>query len=104
MFGIKTLKMQRLSLARPLRPLIKKPQWIELDKSGKSSVLSRTRNELIHEAKFAGQPIGYTYPEENFDFEFVRFNAKLIPAIFGLRSPFLQADPTDRNTRAWSFS
>jgi len=83
---------------------IKKPQWIELDKSGKSSPLSRIRNELVHEAKFAGRPIGYAYPEENFDFEFVRFNAKLIPAIFGLRSNFLQADPTDRNTRAWNFS
>lgn len=83
---------------------IRKPQWIELDKRGKSSVLSRTRNDLVHEAKFAGQPIGYGYPEENFDFEFVRFNAKLIPAIFGLRSPFIQADPNDRNTRAWDFS
>lgn len=83
---------------------IKKPQWIELDSTGKFSVLSKTRNELVHEAKFGGQPIGYAYPDENFDFEFTRFNAKLIPAIFGLRSPFLQADPMDRNTRAWSFS
>jgi hypothetical protein len=82
---------------------IKKPQWILLDKSGKSSVLSRTRNELIHEARFAGEPIGYSYPEENYDHEFVRFNTKLIAAIFGLKSPFLQTDPTDRHPRAWGF-
>lgn len=82
---------------------IKRPKWIELNQP-KTSTLSRARNELVHEAKFGGQPIGYAYPEENFDFEFVRFNTKLILAIFGLRSPFLTADPEDRNTRTWDFS
>jgi hypothetical protein len=82
---------------------IKKPQWVELDSNGKSSVLARIRNELVHEAKYAGKPIGYGYPEENFDLEFPQFNTKLISAIFGLRTPILQAEPDDRNTKAWDF-
>jgi hypothetical protein len=92
------------------RPLIlakhfglKIPKWAEIY-SGRKSCLSEIRNELIHEAKYAGQPIGYCYHKENFGFEFARFNSKLIAASFGLKSRYLHSDPCDRNTHAWSFS
>lgn len=83
---------------------IKVPRWASLYSNGRDSDLSIMRNELVHEAKYAGHPIGYSHPSENFDFEFVRLNVKLIAASFGLRSSFLQAEPNDRNTRAWHFS
>ena len=73
------------------------------ESSGKST-LSKMRNELVHEAKYAGEPTGYAYPEENLDLEFVRFNAKLIAASVGLKSSFLQAEPNDRQPRLWKFS
>lgn len=83
---------------------IKIPIWAQLSSDGKSSRLSAIRNELFHEARYAGHPIGYEYPKENFNLEFVRFNTKLIAAIFGLRSNFLQSDPNDRNQHGWGFA
>jgi len=80
------------------------PKWAQLNSDGKTSKLSIIRNDLVHEAKYAGQPIGCEYPKENFNLEFVRFNTKLIAAVFGLKSNFLQSDPMDRNTHGWAFA
>lgn len=81
---------------------IKLPQWAELNlNSGKSSKLSILRNELIHEAKFNGEPIGYAHPSENYTLEFKSFNMKLICAILGIDTPYLQANPTTRDQFGW---
>jgi hypothetical protein len=82
---------------------IKLPLWAQLNPDRKSSQLSNTRNELFHEARYAGQPIGYEYPKENFGLEFARFNSKIIVALVGLKTKFLQADPGNRDTWGWSF-
>lgn len=82
---------------------IKIPSWAQLNSGGKSSRLSILRNDLFHEARYAGHPIGYKYPKKNFGLEFVRFNAKIITALFGLKSEFLYPDSNDRNTWGWNF-
>ena len=81
---------------------IKLPIWAKLTiNNNKSSRLSVVRNELAHEAKYASSPIGYAYPEENFDLELVAFNTKLIASTIGLKSDYLNADPDNRQMYAW---
>ena len=60
------------------------PFWGTVD-SKKSSIVSRLRNELVHEARFAGEPIGYNLPNENYDFQFPRLNEKLLLSIIKVR-------------------
>jgi hypothetical protein len=80
---------------------IELPKWAELDSSEKRSQLSIHRNELVHEAKYAGHPIGYSYPSENYSLEFTSFNTKLIAAALGIDTPYIQADPNDRCQWGW---
>lgn len=77
------------------------PRWAELDSSGKKSPLSTHRNELVHEAKYGGHPIGYSYPSENYSLEFTSFNTKLIAATLGIDTPYLKADPENRCKWGW---
>ena len=79
------------------------PKWAEIDSSTKKSVLSQHRNELVHEAKYAGEPIGYNYPKENYSLELVAFNTKLIAATLGLKSAYISIPSKDRNTHGWKF-
>jgi hypothetical protein len=81
---------------------IKLPEWAELDDStGMKSQLSIHRNELVHEAKYGGRPIGYSYPLENYSLELTSFNTKLIAAVLGIDTPYLQADPDNRCQWRW---
>lgn len=80
---------------------LKLPEWAELDSMGKKSQLSIHRNELVHEAKYGGHPIGYSYPSENYSLEFTSFNTKLIAAALGIDTPYLQADPNNRCQWGW---
>ena len=77
------------------------PDWAVLDATGKESALSRQRNELVHEAKFDGHPIGYSYPSENYTLEFSSFNAKLIAASLEIDTSYLHADPKNRDMWGW---
>lgn len=85
---------------------IKLPIWAEITKSPqgqRESPLSKIRNELTHEAIFAGHPVGYSHPSINYALEFSAFNTKLISAILGLPTPYLDADPKNRDMWAWDF-
>lgn len=77
------------------------PEWAVLDSSGKRSQLSKHRNELVHEAKYGGHPIGYSYPSENYSLEFTSFNTKLIASALSIDTPYLEADPTNRCQWGW---
>lgn len=77
------------------------PEWAELDSSGNRSQLSNHRNKLVHEAKYGGHAIGYSYPSENYSLEFTSFNAKLIASALGIDAPYLKADPTNREPWGW---
>jgi hypothetical protein len=83
---------------------IKLPKWAELDSTGKKSQLSIHRNELVHEAKYGGHPIGYSYPSENYSLEVTSFNTKLIAAALGIDTPYLQADPGNRCQWGWDIN
>lgn len=76
------------------------PDWCKIDKP-KSSKVSRMRNDLFHEAIYAGMPLGYAYPDENYDLEFVSFNVKLIAALLEIDAPYLGAQPDDNQYWAW---
>ena len=86
------------------------PEWAaemqvfnELKKEEVSiSKVSLIRNELVHEAKYAGQPIGYNYPNENFKLQFKAFNLKLICAFLGINTPYLQAPANNRMLWRWN--
>ncbi|WP_031481611.1 hypothetical protein [Maridesulfovibrio frigidus] len=78
---------------------VKLPSWAKT--SAKPSKLGILRNELSHEAKFAGQPIGYGHPKENFHFEFPVFNMKLTCAVLGLNTPFI-SKLLSRDRDSWS--
>jgi len=79
------------------------PQWAELNfNSRKSSKLSILRNELIHEAKYNGEPIGYAHPPENYTLEFKAFNTKLICGVLGIDTPYLQTNPNTRDQFSWN--
>ncbi len=80
------------------------PLWAELDVSKKYSKLSKQRNELVHEARYGGCPIGYAYPDENYNLEFKSFNTKLIAAVLGIDTPYLQAEPNFRILGMWNIS
>lgn len=102
--GIKSCPHAKRPVALAEKFNIQIPKWAVIDANTKSSSLSKTRNELVHEAKYGGHPIGYAYPEDNFRFELVRFNTKLILASFGLNSPFLKAEPENRFQFGWNFA
>lgn len=79
------------------------PSWAELDKNKKSK-LSKLRNDLVHEAKYSGHPIGYLYPDENYSLEFRSFNTKLIAAVLGINTPYLKAEPNNRLPSRWNIN
>lgn len=79
------------------------PLWAKLI-TEKESRLSKQRNELFHEAKYGGHPIGYSYPEENYNLEFRSFNTKLITAALGINTPYLRAEPNNRLLRRWDIN
>lgn len=60
------------------------PLWGKKDK-GNSSIVCRLRNSLVHNTIFAGEPIGYSLPKENYSFEFPRLNEKLLLSLIGVK-------------------
>jgi hypothetical protein len=70
----------------------------------KTSRIAILRNELVHEAMFAGDPIGYAYPKENFYIEFAAFNVKLVASAIRLATPYLKADPNSRGVYLWDLA
>ena len=99
---------KRKYIPHPERPVklaekyeFKLPKWVELGGDGKSK-LSKQRNELVHEAKYGGHPIGYSYPDDNYDLEFRSFNTKLIVAVLGIDTPYLHAESNNRLLWSWN--
>ena len=74
------------------------PAWAIL--KGKSSDLSTLRNALIHEALWAGEPIGFSHPvaHRNIHRELYHFNSRIILALLGDRTRYT-ASTIDRNMK-----
>lgn len=81
------------------------PQWAIIRPGNKKiSDLRQTRNDLTHEALFAGEPIGYNPPTQNFRHEFPNFNTKLICKVLGLKTKYTQVSPGDRQLHLWGLA
>lgn len=83
---------------------VRLPEWALPDDSSGKSALSILRNELVHEAKYGGHPIGYSHPTENYTVEFVSFNTRLICGALGINTPNLQKDPRTLDQFAWDIN
>jgi hypothetical protein len=69
------------------------PSWAIV--TNRSCRLSDLRNDLIHEAKFAGEPIGFAHlPELSLTLELGAFMTRLIIAMLGVKCSYIQS-PTD---------
>lgn len=80
------------------------PSWVAIPMHSNTCELVTLRNELVHEAKFNGQPIGYSNPDVNFDIEFRAFNLKLICSFLGLQTSYV-ATPVNSNwAGSWDFA
>lgn len=62
-----------------------------------SSIVANIRNELVHETIYAGSPIGYTLPKENFGIEFPRLNERMLLALIGVCPQVFSRPIEDRN-------
>jgi hypothetical protein len=65
---------------------IKTPDWALANAEGIPPV-TKIRNELIHEALFAGEPIGMKYPKAHISFEITRLNELLVLRTLGVTPP-----------------
>lgn len=55
---------------------------------GKKTEISEIRNNLIHEAKLAGKPIGFAYENNNILLNLEAFNCRAIAALFGAKGRY----------------
>lgn len=64
------------------------PEWAVVH--GKKSYLSQLRNDLLHEALWAGEPIGLSHPKDypTIHLELYYFNSRLILALLGDKSEY----------------
>lgn len=74
------------------------PAWATIEKNaaGKDTCrLAEIRNELVHEARFAGHPIGFAHlPELSLTLELGAFLTRLIIAMLGVNCSYI-GSPTD---------
>ncbi|MBI9109921.1 hypothetical protein [Maridesulfovibrio ferrireducens] len=80
---------------------LKIPNWADVKEGTSSSTLSILRNNLVHQALFEGEPIGYRQPKENYRRYFNNFNLNLICAVLGLNTKHLRETPTTRGITGW---
>ena len=60
------------------------PDWAKV--TGKESYISKLRNNLLHEALFCGEPIGFKNPEININLYLANLNELFILRLLGLDS------------------
>lgn len=85
------------------------PKWAQIlpqhpGDNKKNSQLSILRNELVHEALWAQDAIGYSHPEINYRLEFTNFTTKLLCGTFGLKTSYMQSAQDERPPRAWDLT
>jgi len=73
------------------------PSWGNVDSTGKSDI-SRLRNDLFHEAKFGGAPIGFALPsmKGNILLQLKAFNCRLLAAILGATGNYSRSSSQTR--------
>jgi hypothetical protein len=84
------------------------PSWAEsITKKGRqTSPLAEIRNELVHEAKWAGAPIGFACLSgeyQNILLELKNFNCRLISALLGISGAYVSSSSQTRHPRHLKF-
>ncbi len=81
------------------------PQWAQYNSQNKSCEISNIRNAFVHEALYAGEPIGYKHPETNYDLELKIFIVKLIGKILGFSTNYYDlVESNPRGRFSWNFA
>ena len=79
------------------------PSWGRMDSTGRTEI-SQLRNDLFHEAKFGGAPIGFAFPpiQGNILVSLQAFNCRLIAALIGARGRYSRSSSETRQMRRLS--
>lgn len=79
------------------------PSWGNVDSTGKSEI-SRLRNDLFHEAKFGGEPIGFAFPamKGNILLQLKDFNCRLMAALLGATGNYSRSSSQTRQMHRFS--
>lgn len=69
---------------------LNRPSWI--------NIISKIRNDLIHESKFAGKPIGFAYSSECGDIleNLIAFNCRIIAVLIGAKGRYSRSNCESR--------
>lgn len=82
------------------------PNWVVPVVPGKSaSSLSLRRNALVHEAMYAGEPLGFAHPqtERGMDLELQNFVARCIFGLLGVRNDYTRSAVDTRQVSGFAF-
>jgi hypothetical protein len=79
------------------------PTWGNVDSTGKSEI-SRLRNDLFHEARFGGAPIGFEFPAMHGKvlLQLKAFNCRLIAALLGAKGNYSRSSSQTRQVHRFS--
>lgn len=82
---------------------IQLPTWA-ICRDGKCD-LSNRRNALVHEAMYAGQPIGFALPEDGgaMELELRGFVARIYLSLLGIKNEYTASPCTTRQTMGFAF-
>jgi hypothetical protein len=68
--------------------------------------VAERRNALVHQALYAGQPIGFAFPEEHaeMELELTGLVARLFLRLLGIDNEYTRSSCTEMQTIGFSFS
>lgn len=73
------------------------PDWAAVQ--GDKSAIAVLRNEFVHDAQYAGHPIGFAFPDgvlQNIEPELTNLNARLLLAILGVEADYIHSTVNTR--------
>lgn len=81
------------------------PAWAIISLDNKDCPLSGRRNDLIHEAMYAGHPVGFAHPAEYRDMEreLTCLVARIFLRLLGIQNEYTSSTCTTRQTIGFSF-
>lgn len=80
------------------------PSWANSSNGATATQLSTRRNALVHEARYAGEPLGFAHPQTdlNMEHELTNFVARCIFALLGVQNEYTRS-PVNRR-QVWGFA
>lgn len=83
------------------------PGWaLPISVQKKECSLSQRRNALVHEAMYAGEPLGFAHPvtERGMELELQNFVARCLLALLGVKNEYTRSTVNTRQTSGFDFS